>query len=382
MKTIRIALTGGGSGGHIYPLVAVAERLERISIEKKLLMEMRYFGSAGMLEPELEEVGIKISRVMSGKIRRYFSFLNIIDIPKIFIGFFQALFKLYWFMPDVLFSKGGTGAFSVVLAAWFYRIPVIIHESDAQPGLNNLFSAYFAKRIAVSFEKAMNYFDPKKSACIGSPIRKYLLENRSAPEAGKEELGLEPSQPLVLFWGGSQGAKRLNDLVITDLKNLAQETQILHQTGLSNFDEVNKLVGADFPELLKDKDKDRKARYIPVPYLKQQELKTALSAADLVVARAGSNIFEMGAFSKPMILIPLSESANNHQSANAYELGKAGVAKVIEETNLLPGIFLNEIKNVLKNKELLNKMSLASGNFFKPQAAETIAEEILLLAKL
>ncbi len=380
MKTLRIALTGGGSGGHIYPLVAVAEKLEHISIERKLLMQIRYFGSAEMFEPVLEEAGVKISKVMSGKIRRYFSFLNIIDIPKIFIGFFQALFKLYFFMPDALFSKGGTGAFPVVLAAWFYRIPVLIHESDAQPGLNNLFSAHFARRIAVSFEKALDYFDPKKSACVGSPIREALMENRPTREAAKEEFGFDPNQPVILFWGGSQGAKHLNDMVLTDLKELTKDTQVLHQTGIGNFEEINNMSKSDFPELMKNAE--GKNSYRPVPYFDSRELKSALSAADLVVARSGSNIFEMTAFSKPMILIPLAESANNHQKFNAYELEKAGAAKVIEETNLLPGIFLNEIKNMLKNKELLSKMSLASGNFFKPQATQVIAEEILRLAKM
>ncbi|MDO8664331.1 MAG: UDP-N-acetylglucosamine--N-acetylmuramyl-(pentapeptide) pyrophosphoryl-undecaprenol N-acetylglucosamine transferase [Candidatus Liptonbacteria bacterium] len=384
MRTIRIVLTGGGTGGHIYPLIAVVEKLERISVEKGLLMEIRYFGPSDIFRPALEDAGVKISIVFAGKIRRYFSFLNIIDIPKIAIGFIQALFKMYWFMPDVLFSKGGSGAFPVVLTAWFYRIPVIIHDSDAQPGLNNLFSAHFAKRIAVSFEKALSYFDPKKTACVGNPIRSFLLSDKPEQKAAKEKLGFDSEKPLVLFWGGSQGAKRINDLVITDLKDLINETQILHQTGITNFSEVQNLSKSVIPKTL-PKEGDivtkEKVSYLPVPYLELTELKLALAAADLVVARAGSNIFEIAAFSKPSILIPLPESANDHQRMNAYEFAKTGAAKVIEETNLLPGIFMNEIKNTLENKELLGRMSLASGNFFKPQAAEVLAEEILRFSK-
>ena len=125
-----------------------------------------------------------------------------------------------------------------------------------------------------------------------------------------------------------------------------------------------------------------KISYLPVPYLEPAELKLALAAADLVVARAGSNIFEIAAFSKPAILIPLAESANDHQRVNAYEFAKTGAAKVIEEANLLPGIFLSEIRDTLKNKELLGRMSLASGNFFKPQAAEVLAEEVLRFVKV
>lgn len=387
MKTIRIALTGGGTGGHIYPLIAVVEKLERMSIEKKFLMEIRYFGSNDMFRPALEYAGVKISPVLAGKMRRYFSFLNLIDIPKICIGFIQALFKMYWFMPDILFSKGGSGSFPVVLVAWFYRIPIIIHDSDAQPGLNNLFSARFAKRIAVSFERALNYFDPQKTACVGNPTRSFLLSDKPDQALAKEKLGFDSEKPLVLFWGGSQGAKRLNDLVITDLKDLVKDTQILHQTGITNFPEVQSLSKSAAPEIFSkrtvpgDTIIKEKISYLPVPYLEPEELKLALSAADLVVARAGSNIFEIAAFSKPAILVPLSESANDHQRLNAYEFAKTGAAKVIEETNLLPGIFLSEIRDTLKNKELLGRMSLASGNFFKPQAAEVLAEEILRFAK-
>ena len=379
MRTIRIALTGGGTGGHIYPLIAVVEKLERIAIEKKVYMEIRYFGPSDMFRPALEDAGVKISPVLAGKVRRYFSFLNLIDVPKIAIGFVQALFKMYWFMPDVLFSKGGSGAFPVVLAAWFYRIPIIIHDSDAQPGLNNLFSARFAKRIAVSFERALDYFEPKKTACVGNPVRSLLLSDKPNQALAKGKLGFDSEKPLVLFWGGSQGAKRLNDLVIADLKNLIKETQILHQTGIANFSEVQNLSKSAAPEIFSNKEK---ISYLPVPYLEPAELKLALAAADLVVARAGSNIFEIAAFSKPAILIPLAESANDHQRVNAYEFAKTGAAKVIEEANLLPGIFLSEIRDTLKNKELLGRMSLASGNFFKPQAAEVLAEEILRFVKV
>ena len=379
MRTIRIALTGGGTGGHIYPLIAVVEKLERIAIEKKVYMEIRYFGPSDMFRPALEDAGVKISPVLAGKVRRYFSFLNLIDVPKIAIGFVQALFKMYWFMPDVLFSKGGSGAFSVVLAAWFYRIPIIIHDSDAQPGLNNLFSARFAKRIAVSFERALDYFEPKKTACVGNPVRSFLLSDKPDQALAKGKLGFDSEKSLVLFWGGSQGAKRLNDLVIADLKNLIKETQILHQTGIANFSEVQNLSKSAAPEIFSNKEK---ISYLPVPYLEPAELKLALAAADLVVARAGSNIFEIAAFSKPAILIPLAESANDHQRVNAYEFAKTGAAKVIEEANLLPGIFLSEIRDTLKNKELLGRMSLASGNFFKPQAAEVLAEEVLRFVKV
>ncbi|MBI4085114.1 MAG: UDP-N-acetylglucosamine--N-acetylmuramyl-(pentapeptide) pyrophosphoryl-undecaprenol N-acetylglucosamine transferase [Candidatus Liptonbacteria bacterium] len=379
MKKLRIAFTGGGSGGHIYPLVAVAEELERISIERKSYMEIKYFGPAGEFKSVLEDAGIKVSSVASGKVRRYFSLMNFIDIPKSLLGLFQAFFKMYWFMPNVLFSKGGTGAFMIVLAARFYRIPVIIHESDAQPGLNNLLSARFAKRIAVSFERALNYFDPSKTALVGVPVRRQLLENLPSKEFAKEELGFDAEKPLVLFLGGSRGARRLNDTIMLDLKNLMNETQILHQTGQGNISEVENMSKAALSDA--KLEYVAKSRYLPVPYLDQNGLKLALSAADLVVARSGSMIFEIAAFSKPAILVPLSESANDHQRIDAHEFAKTGAAEVIEESNMLPGIFLRQITETLKNPELLRKMSAASGNFFKPRASEILAEEILKFSK-
>ncbi len=380
MPNIRIVLTGGGSGGHVYPLLAVAEKLEKSAAEKKLYIEFRYFGPADDYKSIMEHAGVKCSSLISGKFRRYFSLLNILDIPKFFIGLVQAFFKLFWFMPDAVFSKGGTGAFQVVFAAWFYRIPIIIHESDAKPGLNNLLSARFAKRIVISFEYAKNYFNPKKTAWVGTPVRTSLLGEKPSKEQAKEELGFTPDQPLILILGGSQGAQRINELVILDLKDLMEITQILHQTGTANFSEVQRMSQAALLDVAVKTE--IKNRYRAMPYL-EDNMKAALSAADLIIARAGSNtIFEIAAFSKPSILIPLAESANDHQRINAYEFAKTGAAIVIEEANLLPGIFLTEIRKTLKNPELLATMGLASQRFFKPQAAEIIAEEILRMIKI
>lgn len=374
---LRVALTGGGSGGHIYPLLAVAEALQKSAAEKRIFADIRYFGPNDSYAKVLEAAGLRIHSIAAGKIRRYFSILNLLDVPKFFAGFFQALWKLFFFMPDAVFSKGGPGALPVVLAAWFYRIPVIIHESDAQPGLTNLISAPFAKRIATSFERAAAYFRPSKTACVGSPIRKSLLGARTTEEQAKEELGFKPDQPLLLILGGSQGSQKINELIVFILKDLMGVTQILHQTGAKNFNEIKKLSQAVIIGV--PAAAELAHRYEIVPYL-EQNMNAALSAADLVVARAGSSIFEIAAFGKPSVLIPLSGSANDHQKTNAYEFSKSGASIVIEEANLVPGILLQQIRDTLKNPELLKKMGLAAAKLFKPQAAEIIVEEILRLA--
>ncbi len=372
---IKVLLTGGGSGGHVYPLVAVAERLRQIAAIQNIDLDLNYLGPKDEWIAPLAGAHVQLGSIVSGKFRRYFSMENIADIPKFFIGIFEALFKMYFIMPDVIFSKGGTGALPVVLAGWFYKIPIVIHESDAAPGLTNSISSRFASRIAVSFPKTLEYFDAEKTALVGTPVREQIVKDVPESAAAKEQLGFDPAKPLTLVLGGSQGAQRINEFVIDNLPLFLKETQILHQTGSANYKKIEYLsraaVGQSEPEGI------AKKHYIPVPYLKE-DMKAALAAADLVVARSGSGtISEISALGKSSILIPLKESANDHQKVNAYEYSKTGAAIVIEENNLLPAIFVSQIKSVLQNRDVAARMSFAAKNLWKPDAAEAIAREIL-----
>lgn len=376
--TKRILLTGGGSGGHVYPLLAVAESLWDLAREKNIVLDIKYIGPKDAYAELLRARNIGTTSVPAGKIRRYLSPLTLLDIPKVFFGVLAALWKLFWLMPDVIFSKGGTGALPVVVAGWFYRIPILIHESDAAPGLNNLLSAPFASRIAVTFQRAMKYFRPKKTAWVGTPLRKELFAGRPPKEEAKEALGFDKNAPLTLILGGSQGSERINKFVLTILQDFLRETQVFHQTGTANFKEVEKLSRAALADL--PKEVAEKTRYEVAPYL-EDNLKTALVAADLIVARAGSGtISEISAFGKPAILIPLFEAANDHQRVNAYEFAKGGGAVIIEEPNLLPAIFMAQLKSILKNQETMNKMASASEKFSNPGAAEVLAQELLKMA--
>lgn len=375
-QLLKIVFTGGGSGGHVYPLLAVAEELKKISNERGINLDLHYVGIyANDHDVYFQEGAIAVHPIWAAKFRRYFSILNIIDIPIFFISIIQAFFKLFWLMPDVVFSKGGPGAYPVVLAAWFYRIPIFIHESDAVPGLTNLLSRRFATRIAVSFEIAARYFDPNKTAVTGNPVRKSLIQNMMPSNIAKEELGFNGEEPLLLVLGGSQGARRINDFILVNLEQLVGETQILHQTGIANFIDVKNLSRAALIDM--PIQTELQHRYEAVSYF-EQNLATALSAADLVVARAGSGtIFELAAFKKPVILIPLAEAAGDHQRINAYEFAKLGGGVVIEESNLFPGIFINQIKEILGNLMKIQKMQEASYKFYKPEAVSMIAEEIV-----
>jgi len=177
----------------------------------------------------------------------------------------------------------------------------------------------------------------------------------------------------VLVIGGSQGAQRINEFVLTNITQFISMTSVLHQTGPANFAEVQKLATvalANAPITY---------RYVAIGYL-SSDMATTLTAADIVVARSGSSVCEFAAFGLPAILIPLTESANDHQRVDAYEFAKSGAAIVIEEANLLPGIFFVQLKNILTDADLRAKMSAASSAFFIPGAADKIADELMRIS--
>jgi UDP-N-acetylglucosamine--N-acetylmuramyl-(pentapeptide) pyrophosphoryl-undecaprenol N-acetylglucosamine transferase len=374
----RIVLAGGGSGGHVFPLLAVADSLRRMAATKGVELELYYFGPKDKYAELFDNEGITTRTVAGSKMRRYVAGLlaNLLDVPRFFFGILQALIKLFWVMPEAVFSKGGPGALPVVIAATFYRIPVMIHESDATPGLTNLLSARFAARIAVSFERAAKYFRPDRTVLTGNPIRRELVKAGLTKEVAKQELGFDPAAPLILVSGGSQGSQRINDFIILVLKDLLKESQILHQTGAANFNDMKRITQVELMDV--PAAQAAKTRYLPVPFI--EDMGTALTAADLVVSRSGSWIFELAAFGKPSILIPLEESANDHQRADAFEYAKSGAAVVIEEPNLLPAIFMNQAKDILQKPEVAQRMGEAAKAFYKPGAADLIAGEVLRLA--
>ncbi|MCP6719784.1 MAG: UDP-N-acetylglucosamine--N-acetylmuramyl-(pentapeptide) pyrophosphoryl-undecaprenol N-acetylglucosamine transferase [Patescibacteria group bacterium] len=367
----RILLTGGGTGGHIYPLLAVADEIKRMTQGE---VEILYLGTKHTLNEEFVKRDIQVYRVASSKLRRYFALANFIDIPKFFFSFFQALFRLYFLMPDVIFSKGGPGALAVVLAARFYFIPVIIHESDAVPGLTNKISAIFTKRIFIAFKTAASYFKASKTTLVGNPIRHELFLNRPPDmEGAKARLRFDSKKPLVLFLGGSQGAARLNTFVFDNLEGFLNVTQVFHLVGEGNIKEAQEFVKFFF----KDKG-DLQGRYQFAGFLDAERSKIVLTAANVVVSRAGSGaIFEVASFGKPSILIPLPEAASDHQRINAYEYARGGAAVVIEETNFTFNVVRIQIENLLKDAEAVRRMSEAARNFAKPEAAEIIARQIV-----
>lgn len=365
---IRIVFTGGGTGGHIFPILAIAEKL--IFFLPKEEMDFYYFGP---LKPSfgislLSSYGFKIKPIFCGKIRRYFSLQNLKDLLKIPLGVFQALFYLLKIRPNIVFSKGGYGSFPTVLGARILNLPLFIHESDIFPGLANRIASRWAKKIFVSFPQT-EYFDLKKTKVVGNPIRDSLL--KGSLKKAKEIFNLTFEKKIILFLGGSQGSSKINDFLFQILPQLIKKYEIIHQCGPFEIEKIKR-------ETLLILKKEERKYYHPVGFLKINELPHALKSADLIISRAGAGaIFEIAAVGKPSILIPLFRSAGAHQLKNAYFYKKAGCCEVIEEENLKPHFFLYKISSILENPEKKKEMAKNAKKFAKVDSAKEIALEIL-----
>ncbi len=372
----RILLVGGGTGGHIYPLIAVGRELQKIAGEKGVNLELTAVADSNSWRSEFENSSIKFKRIFTPKLRRVKGGrINLLALLAIPVTLIQTFWILFVFMPDLVFSKGGFASFIPTFIAALYFIPVFVHESDSVPGTVNQFTAKFAKRVFIFFENASKYFPVSKTVLTGNPIRDNLLVGKKA-EAAKY-FNLRPDRKTVLFLAGSQGAMFINNLLIEALVQLTKEFQIIHQTGTNNFESVKKETEGIKNEGHGSYGENIEKNYQVYGFLNEEELKNAFAMSDVVVSRAGSNIFEIAALGKPAIVIPYPYSAGNHQKANAIEFAKFG-AVVLEEQNLKPHILINQIKRLINNPSVGEKIK----QFAKLDAGEIIARELMSNVKI
>lgn len=369
---MRIVFTGGGTGGHFYPIIAVAQKLHTLLEREKVARTDFFYISTEPYNAELLSANsITFKEVPAGKLRTYVSFENITDAFKTAWGIMQAFFKLFALYPDVVFSKGGFASFPTLVAARFFRIPVILHESDSAPGRVNAWAGRFAQKVAISYPDAAQYFPAGRTALTGNPIRAELL-TPSGKDA-HQELGLDPRVPTILVLGGSQGARLINDRMVTLAPALVEKYQIIHQAGEANISEVDMMVKG----LLGDNP--NAGRYHVYGYLDTKMMRLAAEAATIVVSRAGSAIFEIAAWGVPAILIPITESNADHQRKNAYAYARAGATLVVEEANLTPSILLSEIDRLMGDEPRRKQMKEGAQAFAHVDAAEKIAEQIVAI---
>ncbi len=377
---MRILLTAGTTGGHIFPALAVKKEIVKIlkSFSEKSknpnpelsTVDFLFLGSGTKeTKNQLLKEDIRSKEIFALKWRRYFSLKNFIDILKVPFAFFQIAFYVWQFMPDVIFSKGGPGCLLVVIVGWLYRIPIVIHESDTIPGKTNQQSARFSKKIAISFEKTKNFFKNKETFYTGNPIRKEILFGSS--ERAKEIFKLSGERKVILVMGGSQGAQQINFVLIDAIFKYIQKYEIIHICGENNFKELNLLTRA----LLDD---NQKRFYHLYPFLDEEKLKHAYAAANLIISRGGAGaIFEIAAVRKPSIILPLEGSASDHQSLNAKEFNDGGCCVLIEKDNATPNLVYLNAEQILEKKLKAQEMIKACEKFAKLNAAERVAELVL-----
>ncbi len=374
---MTIAFTGGGSGGHFYPIIAVVEALNDLVREQRLIEPTYYyFAPAAFDEKALFENGIAFIKVPAGKMRRYASIRNLVSPFLTMVGVLRAFMTLYRIYPDVLMSKGGYASVPTVLAARLLRIPIIVHESDTKPGRANLLAAKYAEKIAISFEESASYFPKKvqsKIARTGLPIRKALM--RTEQEGARQYLDLEQGVPTIAILTGSLGALRINEAILTALPAFVGFANVIHQTGAAHIKAVQGVADIVLEH------NPHASRYHPVGYLDELSMQRTVGAADLIVSRAGASaITEIGLWKKPAILVPIPEAVSHDQRTNAYAYARTGAAVVIEEENLTPHLLASEAERILGDKELAAKMSVAATGFADPDAARILASAVLEIA--
>ena len=363
----RILLVGGGTGGHIFPLIAVAQAIQEFARQNSIKIDLRVLGEGRFIRQACVENNLKFKSVMGAKWRRYFSVLNFIDLLKIPVAFIQSLWHIYWYMPDAVFTKGSYASIIPALSARLYFIPVFTHESDSVPGRANVIIASWAKKVFISFKSAGVFFKREKTILTGNPSRRELFTADKSDSL--RFFNFDGSKKIVFVTGGSQGAGVINSIILEALPSLLQRYHIIHQCGdahIKNVQEYISKLGKENPEI----NSAIQNGYRPLPFLPTPDLARAYAASDIVISRAGAaNIFEIANMGKPAVIIPISESNGNHQVVNALEFSKFG-AVVIEESNLTPNILISQLGRLLENAQ---EVGQKINEFATPDAGDRIA---------
>ncbi len=362
----RIALAGGGTAGHLFPSLAVAQRLLELSPDAELL----FFAAKRQLDAELlAELNVPC-RLLGARPFPYAVSLRWVgSLAALGTSLLTAWGVLRGFRPDVLFASGGYISVPCVLAARMLGVPCVVHAGDALPDRANRLLSRYAACITVAFEQAIKHFPRRKTIYTGPPIRKEIL-GASRAEA-LTHFGLDPARKTLLVTGGSQGARAINQAVSAALPQLVarDDLQIIHLTGRLDYEEMERRaqsLGLEPPV------------YRCIPFCRRMGL--AYAAADIIVSRAGSSsLGEAIALAKPMIVVPYPH-AGGHQMANARPLAEAGAAVVIENSQLSGARLTAALSSLLDDPGKLAAMAQAARRLQRPRAAEDIAQLLLEVA--
>ncbi len=357
---MKVLLVGGGTGGSVSPLLAIAKNLRF----KKPEVQFMWLGSrSGPEKKMVTAADIEFKWIFSGKLRRYLSWRNFIDPFFILIGFVESLILLYRWRPDVVVSAGSFVAVPVSLAGWILRIPILIHQQDVRPGLANKILAIIAKRITITFPESAQHFSKGKTVICGNPIREEILTGNR--DRGRELFNLQEDLATILIVGGGTGALKINQIIVGALPELLNFSQVIHITG----------AGKKLPPLaIKEKEK----LYHTFEFI-VSEMPDALAVADLVITRAGLGFLtELAALGKATVIIPIPHS---HQEDNARYFCERGAAICLQQNNISSQSLVADIQELLADSESLGYLRKTINNIYDPQATDLIGQEIISLIK-
>lgn len=384
---MKILAVGGGSGGHVTPVVAVLRELRSrdSNTEIRFWCDHHFASQAQSIMSHLDET-IPVETIISGKLRRYHNLSivrqllrpisivlpNIRDVFLVGMGIIQSLVKLIFWRPDVVFTKGGYVCLPVGVAAWLLRIPLVIHDSDAHPGLTNRILARWAKRIATGAPLEYYPYPKQISRHVGIPISAEFIPFSSDERyVAKQQLGVAPDKPLIVITGGGLGARRINDAVTTTLEELLSLGTIVLISGTLQYDE------------LKAVTPQTDTRFQLHAFI-SQNMARMMGAADIVVARAGATtILELAALAKPTVLIPNGYLTGGHQLKNAAVYAEKDAVVVIDEHDLDHDhlVLARSLERLLAEPHRMEELGAHLGAFARPQAASEMADMIIEAVK-
>ena len=358
---MKFMISGGGTGGHVYPGIAVAEELKRMRSADEIV----FVGSGRGLEASVvPQAGFRLRTILTRGFPRRAWWRWPWAVVANGIGFLQATFVILAERPDVVLGTGGYVSGPIALAAWLLRRPLILQEQNSIPGLSNRWLARLADEVHLSFVEARSYFVRKDNLKVtGNPVRAYILSGDRG--AALAEFGLTPGKPTVFVFGGSRGAHRINEAALEAMRRLKGrvDVQFILQTGREDFEWAKGTVDQE----------QLPARVLP--FLPRIHL--AYAAADLVVCRSGAmTLAEIAVCGTPAILVPYPYAAHDHQTVNASNLVDRGAAAMILDRELSGERLANELAHLLAARQALSRMSAHARTFARPDAAERLARSL------
>ena len=344
---MRAILTGGGTGGHIYPAVSIAKEIQK----RYKNAEIIFVGTEKGLESKIvPKEGFNLKTIKVRGFERKFTIKNLVAVKEAVLSIRSVRRIIKNFKPDIVIGTGGYVCGTVILAAAWMGIPTLIHESNAFAGLTNKLLFRFVDRIALNFEEAAKYFgNPRKVAITGNPIRTDILD--ISKQTGLLEFGFRDNIPLVFVTGGSRGARKINQSILALAEECSKtgKFQLLHMTGDTQYEAV-------LQSYRERKIPTNSVNIKVVPYL--YNMPYALAASDLVISRCGAMILsEVAVLGKPSILIPFPYSADNHQEYNAKAIEKKGAAILILEQDLSEKKLKDIVLELLNDSQKLHSMA-------------------------